>query len=242
MIPPTIRYLGILSILFFWPQIFSNLCQATGQNVSATSYKTGIYSIIIPKLNNNQSGHSLVLSGPNPRILSDVDITWVNSSTSSITIQWRMTNDKWQTYVLGSEVECLVEGGKFVSNILPPEINQFTIQNLQVGTTYTVCVRVFEQERTLDVSNASHSKCVKLETLNYVRKDSILWMSLIIGYYIFMGLLGYTQWRRKLCEISKISKKRNTSTCRNEPVTVKWNDSEERQGLMQPGCSSDAYK
>ncbi|KAL3861468.1 hypothetical protein ACJMK2_007502 [Sinanodonta woodiana] len=238
----TLQYMGILYGLFSWPQFIPNRCQAAGQNISSNSYPTRIYSIIPPKLNSNQPSDSHLLSGPNQPMLSDLDITWVNSSMSSITIQWRVTSNQRQTYFLGSEVECIIEGGKFISNMLQPDVNQFTIQNLHVGTTYSVCVRVFAQEKSFNMSNASHYKCITLETLGYVRKDSILWMSLILGYYIFMGLLGYTQWRRKLCEISKRNKMRNANTAKNEHAAAHWKDLEERTSLMQPGCSKGANK
>lgn len=171
-----------------------------------------------------------------------IEIKLINSTTSSIAISWNFK----KSYVIkgaleGSEVEYLVPGGKFTSQRLY-ERNDFVFRNLGVATTYTVCVKMYE-DQGVDSSNGSmveHSHCIRVDTIPYIRGDSLATLILVICYFLLMSLIGYFQWKKRVIELQN-KKPYQPVTCEvtdnNLDTSVRWKDVEERQRLCMPGTS-----
>lgn len=169
-----------------------------------------------------------------------VEITWVNSTTSSIAIRWNFVKHYAIKGIFeGSEVEYFVPGGKFISQRLSKRY-EFVLRNLIVATTYTVCVTMYE-DQDVDAVNGSlvmHSHCLKLDTIPYIRRDSLATLILVICYFLFMTLMGYFQWKRRVIELRNQKPYQTVEVSENnQDSSVRWKDVEERQRLYLPGTS-----
>ncbi|KAL4221282.1 hypothetical protein ACF0H5_019545 [Mactra antiquata] len=173
-------------------------------------------------------------------------INWLNSTTNSISISWNLVEDYNQTgYVRDSVVEYFPKGGRFRSHPLYDGIREFTFNNLDAGTVYTICVYLTEVYGVENSSTIMHSRCIKINTIDYIRKDSVLIMLITLGYYAFMTLLGYTQWKRRWWAIRQKNKNRSKNEVANQMdsnCVIRWKDLAEREKLMNnsPGCSIES--
>ena len=175
-----------------------------------------------------------------------VEIIWLNSTIDSISIQWQLSA-KYKNVSLGfikqSRVEYFPTGGRFTSHPLHRNIREYTFNNLDAGFLYTVCVYMTEVYGESNMSIITHSKCLKINTIEYIRKESVVLMMISLGYYVFMGLLGYTQWKRKQWAIERRCKNRakaDDSDVKNvtSNCTMRWKDLAEKERLVaKPGCS-----
>lgn len=172
-----------------------------------------------------------------------LEIKWENSTTDSVTISWKLSADYNLTgYIRDSVVEYITSVGRFRSHPLPSEVRIYRFENLDAGTVYTFCVYMSEIHGAHNFSTDLHSKCVKINTLDYIRRDSVIVMMITLGYYLFMGLLGFTQWKRRQCRIAnrkRIDKRyANEIPTDNNVCVMRWQDLAERERLMsKPGCS-----
>lgn len=175
-----------------------------------------------------------------------LEISWLNSTTHSISIGWILSKSYNVTgFVTTSVVEYYPKGGRFRSHPLQRDVSEYTFVQLEVGTLYTICVYLTELYGEQNLSSIVHSKCVKINTIQYLRRDSIVIVLITLGYYAFMGLLGYTQWKRRLWRIRKL--KKNKNRCNQEVASdnekanicvMRWRDLAERERLVsKPGCS-----
>lgn len=165
----------------------------------------------------------------------NLDIHWVNSSVYEISISWSLVNASG--FIKFSSVEYFTTDGKFSSHLLKSEVRNYTFVNLEPATLYTICVYVTEAIGLDNSTEKYHSNCVKINTIDYIRRDSLVVLLLTVGYFAFMALLGYSQWRRKLCTIA--ARARSKSRVSNEDVhrnskdmTMRYRDLEEREHLM----------
>lgn len=177
--------------------------------------------------------------------VNKLQIFWLNSSTHSISVRWALEKSYNMTgFIKDSVVEYFPKGGRFTSHPLEHDVREYTYENLEAGTMYTVCVYMTEVYGESNESSIVHSKCVKINTIDYIRRDSVVIMIITLGYYAFMGLIGYTQWKRRLWRVRNNNKKRYNyddvvSNSDNENVCVmRWRELAEREKLMsKPGCS-----
>lgn len=173
-----------------------------------------------------------------------LEIFWLNSSIHSISIKWALDpNYNLTGFVKDSVVEYFPKGGRFTSHPLSSDVREYTFDNLEAGTMYTLCVHMLEIYGEGNYSSINHSKCVKINTIDYIRRDSVVIMIITLGYYAFMGLIGYTQWKRRLMKIRNNTKNRYSEPPeeRNENQNVcvmRWRDLAEKERLMSnPGRS-----
>lgn len=174
-----------------------------------------------------------------------LNIKWLNSSTYSISISWELVDDYNMTgYIKESMVEYFPKGGRFRSHPLYDNIREFTFVNLDAGTMYIICVYMTEVYGESNSSSIVHSKCVKINTIDYIRKDSVVIMLITLGYYAFMGLLGYTQWKRRWWAIRQKNKNRSKHEVADQMdsnCVIRWKELAEREKLMtNPGCSIES--
>lgn len=136
-----------------------------------------------------------------------LQVVWKNSSTTSIAISWKfildpsIRNDTFD----GSIVECFYKNGKFVSNMLHPWVNTYVFNRLEVDTSYTICISAYERKTsgTIIHPTMQYSKCVILSTIPYVRRDSVVVLLCTMSYFLFLSLLGVSQWKHKVREIKE---------------------------------------
>ena len=147
------------------------------------------------------------------------EVFWVNSTTSSIAIRWTLKQVNKSRTIVGSHVEYFVDGGKFSSHLLHKGINSYVFRNLLAETMYTICVKVYlkhQGDQSMQETK-EHSSCVQIWTIPYIRKDSVVTLLLTSSYFVFMALMGYSQWRMKIQSI-RTKNRRNTSRDQNVPI------------------------
>lgn len=171
-----------------------------------------------------------------------LQIFWVNSTVHEISISWKLLNTTG--FIRHSIVEYFPPGGRFTSHPLQDDVRNFTFVNLDPGTVYTICVYMAEVYGADNSTEKSISRCVKINTIDYIRRDSLIILIITLGYYALMGLIGYTQWRRRQCSLTARSKYRSRTSdvnacAENKNTTMRWKDLAERERLMtsKPGCS-----
>lgn len=174
--------------------------------------------------------------------VENLEIYWVNSTVNEISIGWNLPNATG--FIKHSIVEYFPTGGRFTSHPMMGEVRNYTFVNLDPGTLYTICVYMAEVYGTNNSTEVLHSKCVKINTIEYIRRDSVIILLITLGYYSFMGLLGYTQWKRKMCSVKNRAKFRSRTSDvdeggQNRNTTMRYKELEEREHLMmtKPGCS-----
>lgn len=219
---------------------FITLSLCISQSNASSDLKMGpgvSYDVLTPspKGQVNLVPYSATMSSP----LSEsetIEVAWENSTTSSIAVSWRFAKSyKSNGTVLGTRVEYFLTHGKFRSHMLPPSVNVFVFESLKVATTYKLCVTTFENVNEGPTSDTiDHTKCFKLRTIPYIRRDSVLILLLTLSYFLFMGFMGYSQWRRHAAAIR--NRVRRSSTNSSEPTTpvLRWREVEERQRLCFP--------
>lgn len=181
-----------------------------------------------------------VYQEPDP--VDSLKLVWINSTTDSISINWTL-NESYNIsgFVHSSVVEYITSGGRFTSDPLSSKMQEYTVDNLSPGSIYTVCVYMTEVYGIGNFSTKLHSRCVKINTIDYIRKDSVLVCMISTGYYAFMTLLGYTQWKRKIWSIEKKMKNKKDvdSNIDSTNCVMRWRELAEKDSLMQvsPGCS-----
>lgn len=175
--------------------------------------------------------------------VNKLEIFWLNSTTNSISVRWALKRSYNLTgYIENSIVEYFPKGGRFTSHPLSSDVREYTYENLNAGTLYTICVYMMEIHGEYNESIV-HSKCVKINTINYIRKDSVVIMLITVGYYAFMGLIGYTQWKRRIWRVRNSSKNRYnedvaSDTSAPNVCVMRWRELAEKETLMsKPGCS-----
>jgi len=172
----------------------------------------------------------------------NIEIHWINSTVHEITISWNLTNVSG--YISLSNVEYFTSDGKFTSHPLNGNVRNYTFVNLESGTVYTICVYMTETYGANNSTERFHSSCVKINTIEYLRRDSLIILMITLGYYVFMVLLGCTQWKRRLSTIKARAKQRSRVSeedvhSNNKNMTMRYKDLEERERLMttKAGCS-----
>ena len=167
-----------------------------------------------------------------------LQIHWINSSTDSISIGWNLSTQYDLTgHVIHSTVEYFPAGGRFTSHPLAANVREYSITNLDVNTLYTICVHMTEVSGHNNKSSITHSKCLKINTVKYIRQESIVIMIITLGYYAFMGLLGYTQWKRKIWDFRTRKRRRQKEVTSHG--AMKWKELVEKEKLVKPGCSTE---
>ncbi|OWF37711.1 hypothetical protein KP79_PYT21370 [Mizuhopecten yessoensis] len=194
------------------------------------------YDIITPAPRDHLSIVPYMITTSSSSDNEALEVTWENSTTSSIAISWQFAKIyKSNGTFLGTRVEYFLKHGKFRSHILRPTVNNFVFESLKVATTYKFCVTAFENVNDgLSSETLEHTRCFRLQTIPYIRRDSVLILLLTLSYFLFMGFMGYSQWRRR----AAIIRKRVRRACENssEPTTpvLRWREVEERQRLCFP--------
>lgn len=100
--------------------------------------------------------------------------------------------------VEGWNVGYHVRSGSFLSKMLPPETNTYTLSELQSNTPYNVCVNAHPLHVSSWPATQPRSYCRLLRTIPLIRRDSIVGLILVFGYYALMIGLGVIQWRRRV--------------------------------------------
>ena len=172
-----------------------------------------------------------------------LDIFWLNSSIHSISIKWALNpNYNMTGFIKDSIVEYFPKGGRFTSHPLSSDVREYRFDSLEAGTIYTLCVHMSEIYGEGNYSSINHSKCVKINTIDYIRRDSVVIMIITLGYYAFMGLIGYTQWKRRLTRIKRNTKRRYSEhpegNDERNVCVMRWRELAEKERLMSnPGRS-----
>ncbi|KAH3781393.1 hypothetical protein DPMN_159220 [Dreissena polymorpha] len=173
-----------------------------------------------------------------------LEINWLNSSLHEISINWTFANNyKTRGYIKNVVVEYFTDKGRFTSHPFKSDVMIYTLVDLVPDTIYTMCVYVNEVYGVNNASFWQHSKCVKLKTIEYIRRDSVLGLIITVGYFFFMAMLGYSQWKIRVCEIKRISKKRAKSLDNipdeSETSTMRTREFAERDRIhsSKPGSS-----
>lgn len=174
-----------------------------------------------------------------------IKVTWINSTTSSIAVNWTFVEGyRSNGTFYGSHIEYFVKDGKFTSYVFPSNIHEYVIENLKTATKYTICVYMIESDPsiTTHLGSKSHSQCLEISTIPYVRKDSILVLLLTLSYFCFMGSLGYSQWRRKLMYIRQKYRREVGDSPAESPRSSRWIDLQERVKLNNECSIEDAVR
>ncbi|CAI9741147.1 XP_014770855.1PREDICTED: uncharacterized protein LOC106869572 [Octopus vulgaris] len=129
---------------------------------------------------------------------------------------------------LGWNVEYHLKTGSFMSKMLPPETNSYSLTGLQSNTAYNVCVSVQPHPTYIWPLAKRKSHCLTLWTVPLIRRDSIVGLLLCFGYYALMIGLGVWQWKRRVY----LSKRwrRNSIEDHSEDkqsAVVRWRDLDE---------------
>ena len=166
-----------------------------------------------------------------------LEIYWLNSTIDSIAIKWNLSaNYNLTGFIQQSTVEYFPSGGRFTSHPLHPRVREYTFTNLDAYTLYTICVHMVEVYGTHNKSSITHTQCVKINTIDYIRRESVIIMVITLGYYVFMGLLGYTQWKRKLWDIQNRKRRRQKQLA--SKTAVRWKELAENERLVPKACCS----
>ena len=232
---PSLPAFTFLLLMSFLERCFKTT-EALSSNSSYPSYEIVHLNSDIAHLQTN----FYPLSASDPYPYKDIppsgtlNITWLNSTTTTISIRWGLSSKLNQTgYVRDSTVEYFPADGKFTSHPLSSYIREFTFTNLNTGMLYTICVHMNEMYGFGNSSTYRHSKCVKIHTIDHVRQDSVLFLVLSLGYYAFMALLGYSQWKKKQILLRARNRKRA-----GVDTTMRWKDLAEKENLVaNPNCS-----
>ena len=171
-----------------------------------------------------------------------IDVIWDYSTTSSIAISWSLHSKHINGSIYSSQVECYLQHGKFKSRFLEPEYTSFVFVNLNIESTYRICLTIYETVPSgLSSDTITHLKCLKLSTIPFIRKDSVLAVLLSLGYFAFVTLLGYVHWYRRASLIRARKRRNQERRSRSEPTTpvVRWREVEERQRLCLPSSIED---
>ena len=238
----------ILDFILLYTYICLEICEAVELNGSyAKDYKvhslpeTKYTSINMVPVHRTRHGHkaSNTQFAIRDSVSNMLEIQWINSSTDSISIGWSPSKNYNLTgYVLQSTVEYFPTGGRFTSHPLAANIREYSITNLDANTLYTICVHMIEVFGHQNRSSITHSNCVKINTINYIRRESLVIMIITLGYYVFMGLLGYTQWKRKIWDFQ--SRKRRRQKEATNTSAMRWKELVEKERLVpKPGCSTE---
>ena len=170
-----------------------------------------------------------------------LEIHWLNSTTDSISVKWNLSSNYNLTgFIKQSTVEYFPPGGRFTSHPLVASIREYSFTNLNAYTLYTICVHMVEVYGPQNKSSITHTHCVKINTIDYIRKESLVIMVITLGYYLFMGLLGYTQWKRKIWDIQSRRRRRQKQLASN--TAVRWKelaDKEQERLVPKAGCSKE---
>lgn len=160
--------------------------------------------------------------------LEILEIEWLNSTADSISIQWGL-NKLYNTsgYIRDSVVEYFLEEGRFTSRPLGANVREYTCERLESGKFYTICVYMNEMFGANNSGSSIHSKCVTIKTAHYIRNDTLFILLVTMGYYIFLVLLGYTQWKRKVwtfqARVKKCCEEENQRSSDNKEMSNKSN-------------------
>lgn len=101
-------------------------------------------------------------------------------------------------FVEGWHVGYHLQSGSFLSKMLPPETDSYSLTGLQSNTPYNVCVNAKLLRGSTWPSAQPRSYCRMLRTVPLIRRDSIVGLILCFGYYALMIGLGVAQWKRRL--------------------------------------------
>ena len=240
----------ILEILLLFMHICSEICESVQLNKTyAKDYKysnqgeTKDTLINIVPLHKTRHGHlprdRITKFEVRDSVSNMLEIHWLNSSTDSISIKWNLSSNYNLTgYITQSTVEYFPSGGRFTSHPLAAYIKEYSFSNLDANTLYTICVHMMEAYGPQNKSSITHSNCVKINTIDYIRKESVVILIITLGYYVFMGLLGYTQWKRKIWDVQSRRRRREKAAASN--AVMRWKDLAEKETLVpKPGCSKE---
>jgi hypothetical protein len=221
--------------------------------VAAVDLSTTISVLTLSAGNQSDTGNSFAAAPYDVATVTEkFNVNWVNSTTSSITINWTFPIEYVpKGSVLGAQVEYFVQGGRFTSDIFPTWRSVFIMTNLNVATTYTICVKVYESlekySSPSSETSRTHAKCVKISTIPLIRKDSAVILVAVCGYFVFMGMLGFVQWRRKVAAVARKTKRQEAEdeTVEDSPraasVThggaMRWKDLEVKERLFTSGSA-----
>lgn len=222
---------------FYWIMIICSSIIVQSHASSDLNLAAAIpYDIVTPSPKDPMNIIPYMVTTASPNENDILKVTWENSTTSSIAISWKFSKSyRTNGTFLGTRLEYFLKHGKFRSHILRPSIHSFVFESLKVATTYRFCVTAFESVTDgLTSDTLEHARCFRLQTIPYIRRDSVLILLLTLSYFLFMGCIGYSQWRRRVAYI----RKRVRRACENssEPTTpvLRWREVEERQRLCFP--------
>ncbi|VDI08277.1 Hypothetical predicted protein [Mytilus galloprovincialis] len=225
-----------IKMIWLWTPLFANLTK-----VNSTRSNNVKYDVM-----NDQSMDDSIMTLPTQPSNYDhlLKVRLLALTTSSIAIEWNYEETVFRNKtLLGSKVEYFINSGKFSSDMLQPHIHSFTCDHLKVATKYTICISVYLSELVYLKEDDSIvlSKCFGAETIPYIRNDSILVLIILLSYYLFMGMIGVCQWKRK-CRMQTSKNRRNeivhnTENNVNSNSTMRYRELEERQRLTNPVCS-----
>ena len=133
-------------------------------------------------------------TGPTTQEVFHIDLKHKESTTSSITIGWKVPN--------GYEVsEYEVVSRKTSSNAttysgpLDPEEDQYLISDLARNTEYEICVKA-KVELDEDAADEEEQVCKLVFTIPLVLVSSLVVLFCVLGYIALMILIGYCVWKR----------------------------------------------
>ena len=229
--------------------ICSEMCTGTQSNESyakdyifpSSNERQNTEFDIVP-LHKTRHGHKIrsLKFDMKDNVSNMLEIHWLNSTIDSISIKWNLSSNYNLTgYIQQSTVEYFPPGGRFTSHPLAPYIREYTFSNLDAFTLYTICVHMVEVYGTHNKSSITHQQCVKINTIDYIRRESIVIMIITLGYYVFMGLLGYTQWKRKLWDIQSRRRRRQKQLASNTAVRWKKLAAEDERLVPKACCSKE---
>lgn len=238
----------ILETLLILIHICSELCDSVQLNgsyakeysfIGARETNNAETEIKMSHLHKTRHGHKLrsIRIDVSDSVSNFLEIHWVNSSTDSISIKWNLSSHYNLTgFIKQSTVEYFPPGGRFTSHPLPSNVREYSITNLDAFTLYTICVHMTEVYGPHNKSSIKHSECVKINTIKFIRRESAVILIITLGYFVFMGLLGYTQWKRKVWDIQSKQRRHERETASN--AATRWKEVAEKERLVpQPGCS-----
>ena len=133
-------------------------------------------------------------TGPTTPETFHIDIEHKESTTSSITIGWKVPNG---FEVTEYEVISRKTSGNATtySGPLDPDEDQYHLSDLAINTQYEICVKA-EVELDEDVGDENDEACKLVSTIPLVLVKSLVVLFCVLGYVGLMILIGYCVWKR----------------------------------------------
>ena len=178
-----------------------------GSNTSSWCRSLGVLSlwlcllsysshVTLAQENGEETSTETVNTGPTTPEVFHIDFEHRESTTSSITIGWKVPNGY---EVSEYEVISRKSSGNATtfSGPLDPGDNEYLISDLARNTEYEICVTA-KVELDEDTDEEEEKVCELVSTIPLVLVSSLVVLFCVLGYIGLMILIGYCVWKQHM--------------------------------------------